>query len=181
MDLNHLLQKIADGARYVLGADLVDLYQYQQSLDTYPLPITFSGKRYKPFIRSKIPKDDYVSRIIESRRSKYVVNVLGEPSLSRPFNDRPDKPALRFVVREEILSMAAVPVRADNEIVGVLFVSYRTGQEFSKDQRELIEQFASQAGLAIRNARLMLRRQALMEFGNSIASKVNLSESEILG
>jgi GAF domain-containing protein len=178
-DLNNLLQEIANGAKDVLNADLVDLYQYQQSLDEYPLPITFAGKRNKPTVKSKTPKEDFVSHIVESRRSWYVKNTLREPSLKKPLQ-RPDKPALRFVEREKILSMAAVPVKADNEIMGVLFVSYRTRQGFSKTQKDLIEQFASQAGSAIRIARFILRRQALVDFGNSIASKVSLSEKEIL-
>lgn len=63
---------------------------------------------------------------------------------------------------------------------GVLFVSYRQKQAFSTPQRELIELFAAQTAIAIRNARLLIRRKALLESGNRLASQVNRTENELL-
>ncbi len=179
-NLNELLQQIADGAKDVLGADLVDLYQYQQSLDHYPLPIIQVGDRFKSVKKDKIFKDDVVCMVVESNHAWYVEDAITSESLRKPYEQRSDKPDERFVVRENIQSMAALPMKIGSEIVGVLFVSYREKQNFSAAQRELIELFAAQAGIAIRNARLLLRRQALLEFGNAISSDVDLQEDEIL-
>lgn len=179
-----ILQKIADGAREVLGADLVDLYQYRQSLDLFPLPIIYSGNRKVHITKNEILKDDYAYSVVKGRRSRYISNVLSEEELTMPHSlpesGDLEKPILRFVVREAIISMAAIPMKVANEIVGVLFFSYHTKQNFSDNQKKILKQFAVQAATAIRAVRILEQRQALVEFGNSVTSKQELDESRIL-
>ena len=56
-------------------------------------------------------------------------------------------------MRERVEASAAIPLFVSNETVGVLFANFRTPQTFSLQRRELIELFANQAAIAIRNAR----------------------------
>lgn len=49
-----ILQRITDGALGVLNANLVDLYQYRQSLDVFPLPIVLSGDRRYPMVKDTV-------------------------------------------------------------------------------------------------------------------------------
>jgi GAF domain-containing protein len=179
-ELPHLLEQIAEGAREVLEADLVDLYQYQQSRNTYPLPVIEAGERYQPVRKDKIYRTDIACTVVDVGQPWYVDDAASEASLTTPHEPRPEQVKERFVAREKIQSMAAVPMKIGNEIVGVLFASYRQKQGFSKPQRELIELFAAQTAIAIRNARLLIRRKSLLESGNLLASQVNLTESSIL-
>lgn len=180
-ELPGLLKQIAEGAREVLEADLVDLYQYEQNRNVYPMPVIEAGERYQPVRKDKVYRTDIACTVVEVGHPWYVDDAANEPTLTRPHQARPEQVKERFVVREKIQSMATVPMKIGNEIVGVLFVSYRQKQGFSKPQRELIELFAAQTAIAIRNARLLIRRKALLESGNRLASQVNRTENELLG
>lgn len=155
------LTRIAQNAQSVLGADIVDLYQYVQSRDEYVLPPVQIGERRDPSVpKDKVHEDDVVCTIVRDRQPLFVADAQQEDALLQPFTvKRPDAPAARFVVREGIRSMAAIPLLVDAEIVGVLFANYRTPQTFPQAQRELVELFASQAAIAIRNARLFDQTQ----------------------
>jgi GAF domain-containing protein len=163
--LQNTLMQIAQNAQSVLGADLVDLYQYVQSRDEYILPAVQVGKRYYPLVRKdEIHEDDIICTMVERKQSQYIEWAQQEPTLTKPFTvERTDIPPARFVIREDIKSTAAVPLLAGTEVVGVLFANYRSPQTFPQQQRELIELFASQAAIAIRNARLSLQMQERLE------------------
>ncbi len=179
-ELPHLLEQIAEGAREVLETDLVDLYQYEQNRNHYPMPVIEAGQRFHPVQKDKIYRTDIAYMVVEKGRPWYVDDAANETALTTPHEARPEQVKERFVKREKIQSMAAVPIKIGNEIVGVLFASYRQKQSFSKPQRELIELFAAQTAIAIRNARLLMRRKALLESGNLLASQVNRTENELL-
>jgi len=179
-ELPHLLEQIAEGAREVLDADLVDLYQYEQNRNIYPMPVIEAGQRFEPVRKNKTYRTDIACIVVEVGRPWYVDDVANEAALIKPHKTRSKNIKERFVVREKIQSMATVPMKIGNEIVGVLFVSYRHKRGFSKPQRELIELFAAQTAIAIRNARLLIRRKNLLESGNLLASQVTRTERELL-
>jgi len=163
--LQAILTQIAQNAQSVLGADLVDLYQYVQSEDRYVLPPIQVGERYEPVVaKDRIYEDDVVCTIVESKKPQYIVEAQKEATLVQSYTvTRPDAPPARFVVRQKIASSAAVPLIAGTEVMGVLFANYRSPQTFPQQQRELIELFASQAAIAIRNARLSAQMQEQLE------------------
>jgi GAF domain-containing protein len=183
-NLSNLLTQIAKDAQAVLGADLVDLYQYDQDEDDFILPPVQLGKRYTPnLIIDKILADDVVRLAIKGG-IQYVKNAQEDKSLTHSFYTRPKSPKERFVVREKLQSVASVPLTVGTELVGVLFANYRNHQTFSQQQRELIELFAGQAAIAIYNSRLY--RQAkqqsetlekLQSIGNDLVSLTGTSKS----
>ena len=96
-------------------------------------------------------------------------------------------PTERFAIREKIQSTAAIPLKAGDEPVGLMFANYRTKQEFTTEQKELIELFANQAAIAIQNARLyeQLNRKVedldvLSKIGQQLTANMRLQEKEIL-
>jgi len=174
--LDDILKRIVQDAQDVLSADLVDLYQYIQSRDEYILPPLQVGTRYDPFVpKDKVYPGDVVCTIVKGRQSRYFSDARLEPTLTRPYS-RPDAPAARFVIREGIKSTATVPLIVGTEVVGVLFASYRTPQAFPQQQQELIGLFASQAAIAIRNARLFEQRRALQEIARDITGTLGKDE-----
>ena len=154
-ELERLLQRVAEYAQEVLHADVVTVYQYIQDRDEFLVPPVQVGELREPSVlRDKVFADDVVVKIVRGE-TLYSPDAQGEPSLSGPFEvERPERPEKRFVVREGIVSSAAVPLKAGTEIVGVMFINYRTSQSFEEEQRGYIELFANQTAVAIYNARL---------------------------
>jgi GAF domain-containing protein len=157
-NLMNILDQIAENARKVLGADLVDIYQYIQDKDSFHLPPAKAGDRLEPdIVKDRIFKDDVLYTIVGGRKALYVRDTQSRDSvLAIGFSstERANLPRERFVIREKIESSASIPMIVAGEVVGVLFVNYRSQQDFSTQQQELIESFANQAAIAIRNNRL---------------------------
>jgi GAF domain-containing protein len=167
--LRSILERIAQSAKDILDADLVDLYQYNQIHDVFIVPPIRIGKIYDPTIHKvMIHKDDVVYSIVKRRKPKYTLNAQADHALKLPFRARPGTPKTRFVVRENISSMAAVPLMAGTEVVGVLFVNFRKHQAFSLEQKSIIELFANQAAVVIRKARLFEQRNTLQKIAQDV-------------
>ena len=164
-DLHFILEKIARSAQELLGADLVDFYQYFENLGEYTLPPVQVGERRAPNVKKEhIRKDDVIWSIIKGKQSQYILDSQGDKGLNTSFvENRKDLPKERFVIREEIKSTAAVPLLVGKEVVGALFANYRTSQAFPSEQRSLVELFAAQAAIAIWNARLFSRIKKRLE------------------
>ena len=187
--LREVLCQVARSARSVLGADLVDVYQYIEVEDRCILPPILEGKRRDPFAFKDHIFDDYlVARVVKGGQPIYAPDAQIDSLLSDLFTvERPERLENRFIVREGILSSAAVLLKVVGEIVGVMFVNYRTRQDFSSEQREIIELFANQAAIAIYNARVYEQIQtrikalkALNEVGQTLTSGIRLREEEVL-
>jgi PAS domain S-box-containing protein len=92
------------------------------------------------------------------------VGVTGRAvSEGRPVSstDITDDPAVRasedfrtHVAKFDIRAMAAVPLRTKGAVVGALAVGDRTGRVFTANDVRLLQAFADQAAIAIRNAEL---------------------------
>ena len=79
--------------------------------------------------------------------------------------------------REKVRSSAGAPLWARGQPVGLLFVNYRRKHRFSEIEKEAVRIFASQAAIAIHNAKLYDKtkrqsehRQALVEAGAAITA-----------
>jgi GAF domain-containing protein/anti-sigma regulatory factor (Ser/Thr protein kinase) len=85
--------------------------------------------------------------VIETREAYYLDDVTKPPS---------GCPTIRDALAEQnpIKSFAALPLKRQDRIVGVLFVNLQVPISFSAGVRRVLELFASQAAVAIENARL---------------------------
>jgi GAF domain-containing protein len=178
--LRDVLTQIAKNALTVLNADIIGLYQYYQGRDHYDLPPIQVGIQIsRPVRKNTVHPDDVVCSIVNQRKPKYSDDAQSDETLSQRFK-RKDAPKKRFVFRENLKSVAAVPLLVDSEIVGVLFVNYRQQQTFPQQQRELIELFAAQAAIAIKNARKVHALDVIQKFGRELTSGMRKNEAEIL-
>ncbi len=59
-----------------------------------------------------------------------------------------------FQEREQICSTVALPLLVGDEVVGVMFLNFRTPQRFDATQKLLIEGLAHYAAIAIKNAQV---------------------------
>ncbi len=158
-----VLKKIAEAAVRSLGADVVTLYQYVQQKDKFPVegtgPTTAGTIGDPSPMRRKVYERDVPWTVVHERRSGFYSDVQEQDFLTGKVNRPGDTPRPRFIEREGIKSMAALllPFRAaeskDEEVVGVMFTSYRTRHEFNIDEISALATFADYAAVAILNAR----------------------------
>jgi len=88
-ELPHLLEQIAEGAREVLETDLVDLYQYEQNRNHYPMPMIEAGQRFHPVQKDKIYRTDIAYMVVKKGRPWYVDDAANETALTTPPRSTP--------------------------------------------------------------------------------------------
>jgi GAF domain-containing protein len=188
-DVRKLLEEIAQSAKEVLVADIIELYEYSQTKRSYELPQISVGERIGPFVpKHEIYNDDAVLQLINRDQPSYIENSQVDDSIASDYTIiRADVPDERFAIREKIHSTAAIPLKVGDESVGLMFANYRIKQEFTNEQKELIELFANQAAIAIQNARLykQINRKiedlnVLGKIGQQLTANMRLQEQEIL-
>jgi GAF domain-containing protein len=154
LQLDRLLKRIAHGARDVLGADIVTIYQYHQDRDSFVTPPTIAGQVDQPsFMSNTVDRGDAQWEIVHRKQSVYASDARVDNILCNTGRSRPESKKEPFVVREGIVSAAGIPLTVRQEIVGVIFINYRTRRDFTDSERRVIDNFASYAAIAIRNAR----------------------------
>jgi GAF domain-containing protein len=176
VELPALLRQITQNAKELLEADIVTLYEYRHGHDEeFVTPPAVSGELRVPGIMAtRIYDDDAPALLVRRGKPYYADNVTTDEFLSKispvveERSGQPRRP--RFIAREGICSSAGVLLRAEDEIVGVMFVNYRTPHPFTKAVKQDIDLFADQAAVGIRNARIFEQTQALREIGQAITS-----------
>jgi signal transduction histidine kinase/ActR/RegA family two-component response regulator len=95
-----------------------------------------------------------VGRAVAERRALWTSDILNEPSVVLP----PDfKRGLAGAGHRAIL---AVPLQVKGEVIGAMSTAHAEIREFSQAEIDLLQAFADQAALAIRNVQLFAREQA---------------------
>jgi signal transduction histidine kinase len=196
--LGDTLQEIANQALAVSGADIVTLYQYYESLNKFVTPPTIGGPANlfhgKP-MTTEIYEDDVVARIAHRGQPHWAPDAPNDELMYGTGIREPKLPGEeerhRFVIREKVKSAVGIPLKVGDEVVGVMFFNYRTSQLFPEDARKLLGIFASNAAIAIQNARqydalrqaqlVKGREQAWKEFSATTAHRMGTEAADIVG
>jgi GAF domain-containing protein len=158
-----LLEEIAGVTLNVLAADVVSVYEYDQRHEKFVSSRpTIAGQLIKRDLLTT--SDDHMSApalLLQNPENIYEYDVISNATLTpkrgtAQFEDS-------FVAREEIKSTAAAVLRGggtpDNsekpreEILGLLFVNFRTFHQFTSEEIMVIETLASTAAITIWNQR----------------------------
>jgi PAS domain S-box-containing protein len=191
VDLQKLLGIIVDTALKVLDADIVILYEYIKERDDVKMPPIFMGRNIKfPEIietRGTSHKESIVFKLLKMDKPFYASNAIADWNTIYSNGSNKNEREGRFIHKEGIVSSAGIPLRIDDEPVGLLFINFRTHRPFRKDRKIRIETFATEAALAIRNARIFTQRNrsinelsVLNTISQEISSGVTLSTHAIL-
>jgi GAF domain-containing protein len=152
MDIHEVLEKIANIAAEVLETDALVLYRYDEKTKKIILPPIYTGDiKYKEFIESEAISAGTPLSIIKSGVSYYADRSQEDQVMTSKGRALPEGIPARFVIRENIVSSAGIILKVGKDIVGVMFINYRTAHEFNDDERQLIEIFASYIAIAIQN------------------------------
>lgn len=115
-----------------------DLADKQMKLGAY------SGVRDTDALHAESASDDgVIRRVLERKRPLFVSRAENHPFSSD------------FVAREAIRSYAALPLRAENQEVGVMFLDYRHPHRFTAEEKLLFEVLADLAAASIRDTALL--------------------------
>jgi DNA-binding response OmpR family regulator len=133
-----LFQKIVEGAAQVAGADIAWLLLREEESKSFllashhGLPDVWSRKM-------NMPLDDGISGLVAL--SGETLSIAGEP-------------LLKFRVANLGRSACAVPVKVQQEVIGMLVAVRKQARPFEKVQQTLLEAVADYASITLVNARL---------------------------
>ena len=152
--LPQVLEEVASTILYMLDADCVTLYQYFEAENEFDHPPIMKGSfRHPKSMHTPTNPNDIIWNLVGHGRSVFLSDVSQNPEFSGTADPAGRS---RFVEREGIKSSAAIILRQGEgrEIVGCLFINYRTTTHFSSHDQRVISALASSAAIAIQTARL---------------------------
>lgn len=171
------LQATVDKIKDATQADVVVLYPYEPTLQRFVFPSRLAGG----LLDASSPQSVFPRRPndIAALALRHEEPIFAKES-STIYNElRRDVQIWQgnFQQLEKIRSTAVIPLRVEDESVGVLFVNYRQPQRFDATQKLLIEGLAHYAAIAIKNAQvfgtLSQRRLRELEILQNIDRELN--------
>jgi len=94
-------------------------------------------------------KDSIAEQVIKGKKPQAVLDVLKDPRYKHP----------NFAKKAHLKSLLSVPLIAKNKVLGVLNVYSTRLRHFSKRDEKILMLFASEAAIAIENAKLVRKLQ----------------------
>lgn len=180
-----IIDEVADQILKTTQTDLVTLYPYDQSSEKYHSPI-YKGIFHKQFSSLKEGEATPAAIVHRVNQQNNPIFSSSSPDLYKLL-DKSYEEGGKFPDEEKIKSTAALPLRVGTESVGVLFVNFRTKQNFTPAQKWVIQSLATYAAIAIRNSRLYqdLRERRFKELEDlrridQAISKTSLKSEDIL-
>jgi len=188
--IKKILEHIAQSAVEVLYAEPVILFQYDQVANRLVPPPIYAGILLEKsgYVETfKFSGHSFAELIVKHGESLYIdieqdidqhpLMVEARKHIVEGMSER------RFHEREKTKSMAALILRVEDEVVGLMFLNYRTPQKFSPIEKKIMETFASHAAIAIKNSRLIeqLRNneEALKSIFDGIPDPIIVTENRI--
>lgn len=159
------LEQLARETLHVLGADVVTIYEFLAYGERFLTPPRRVGHLLRtgfPETRGPITREDVPMRLVEHRGNIYTNDPEKNRVLCSEHRQHGRDP---FIKREAIKAVAAVSLKADDEVVGVMFVNFRRNHHFEHWERRMIETMAAGAALAIRMRRQVKSSEALAHLG----------------
>ncbi|HLG14919.1 MAG TPA: GAF domain-containing protein [Blastocatellia bacterium] len=148
-----LLRHIAWNTLNTLAADVVTIHEC--SGGKFLAPAVAARLITDEAMLSEVRPQDAPALVASQGRPIYAEESVTHPLLNEDLGSNATDGRQPFVVRERIKSSAAIPLRAGDETLGVMFVNYRRCHEFPDEEKNTIAVLASAACIAIKNKRLL--------------------------
>ena len=176
-----VLKIIAKSAIEILMADIIVIYEYYKGRDKeFPNSPVSIEKLHDPDFQAIKTEDSVVSGAVKLEEPLYMEDALKGNDCLIPKTDQYSvdmkNKKQRFVSREKVKSSAILPLRVNNEVVGVMFVSYKQKTRFTESLKAVIELFANQAALAIQTSRTLGQIAALNDIQKAITQVMDPDE-----
>jgi len=174
--LEDTMKVIVDQVQKSFKCDLVMLYQYDEEEKAITYPVTYAG--------DSVFKERLTNPGLINASSKVKVDFLAPNSVIAKLLQKPGDyfvqatrdheilDAGQFVWREGIVSSAALVLRVQQEVVGMLFLNYRKPHEFSEEEKKEIKTYANYAAISLRAA---AEYQYLRDINGQISGRTTLA------
>lgn len=176
LDLEHVLTKIVTHAVDVTDADGGSIFEFDGFAEEFHVRTTYETSE----------DTAEALRVIDMKLSE---TLVGRAALQRKSLQIPDlrladcDPHLQALLEAGWISVVAVPILRDHQIIGALVIRRKSAGGFSEEEGELLETFAGQSAVAILNARLfaeVARKSAQLEVASHHKSEFLASMSHEL-
>jgi PAS domain S-box-containing protein len=157
LDISAVAERIAES--------ILPLFQAQSSVVRLLQPdgslacVAIAGKWLENFKPGYLlpPGVGLVGRAVAERKALWTADILDEPSvvLTEAFR--------RGLAGAGHHAVMAVPLQVKGEVIGAISTAHREIRTFSQGELDLLQAFADQAALAMRNVQLFAREQAARE------------------
>ena len=169
--LDDVLTNAVDAVLHVMNTDTAWIYLLREGQTTLHLRV---HRGFSPAFAKQMSEME-----VGSGLNGWVAQT-GEPLLVQDLH-RDVHPSLltgpgrQALEREGLRSFAAVPLRAKENIVGVLGVATRNDRQFTASEVDLLSAIGGQVGIAVENARLYRRSRqaAILEERNRMAREIH--------
>ncbi|MBI2080960.1 MAG: GAF domain-containing protein [candidate division NC10 bacterium] len=155
LHLSEVLQAIVRNARELVRSDAAVIAPYDPDAKVATVAAS-AGSPTPAFMGLRIvPGQGLGGKVLETGQPFVTSDYLADPRISHPFDEQ--------VRREGVTSAAALPLLHQGEILGILWVVNRRPIPFTEEQIETLGSLASQAAVAVQNARLYGRLQSSLD------------------
>ncbi len=153
LDLATLLRRIVDAAANLCGAEAASILLYDEAKKQLHFEVT--NNLEQPMMRGMIvPVNSIAGWIATERKPTIISDVQSDP---RHFK------SVDRTTQMTTASILGVPMIANDKVVGVLEAINKLGGNFSLEDQDLMMALASQAAIAIENARLFQQSDLISE------------------
>ncbi|MBE7473518.1 MAG: GAF domain-containing protein [Anaerolineales bacterium] len=142
LDLKEVLRAVAAAVLTLLEACQTRIYLYDAPSDTFTLATTLDGAESVKIQVMQPRRDGLTARVARSGRYIAVPNVLEHPLYQSD------------AAMHGFQAIIGAPLKKGEEVLGVLNVFYDQPHTFASDELDLLHLLATQAAVALENARL---------------------------
>ena len=176
LDLQEVLELVADGVSEALGTDACFVYLYDERADELVLRATHGTRVEELTRRPRMRPGEGITGVAAAERAP--VMIPSKAHLDPRFKLFPNLP------EDEYESILAVPILAREKLEGALNVRTREPQSFTEPEIELLVAIASQVAQTIEHAKLYEAAQrrvheleALARISETVSESLYLEES----
>ena len=171
LDIDHVLRSLYEQCQQVVAADsfYVALYDVETGLIHFPL-FRDQGRYISMDSHDIQTRPGLTGHVIQTRQTLYLPDTFGPGAAAFQIIRSGGTPARSF---------AGVPLILRDEVLGVLSVQSYQPNAYSLDQIRLLETIATQAAVAIENARLYTEARKAKEAAEAANAELLIRNQEL--
>ncbi len=150
-DVSEMLDAVAESAMDLLRPDHVLIYLYEASRQAFTKATGLRHDGERGVVIPMPRQDGLTATVARTGEAAIVEDVPAHPL----FVDDPEQAG-------DLRSIASIPLVRAGEVLGVINVAYLVPHQFAAEEVGLLQSFADQAAVAVANAQLFQRMQAMM-------------------